>query len=58
LIFKAAFYSNSNAAGGTKDAFSFLQNEFGTLILALIAIGMLAYGFFMIVKARYKTLEI
>ena len=58
LMFRAAFSANSSAAGGTKDAFSFLQNEFGTIVLAVIAAGLLAYGFFMIVKARYKTLGI
>lgn len=58
LIFKAAFYSNSNSAGGTKEAFSFLETEFGSIMIAVTAIGLLAYGFFMIVKARYKTLEI
>lgn len=56
LMFRAAFSANSNAAGGTKDAFGFLQNEFGTIVLAVIAAGLLAYGFFMIIKARYKTI--
>ncbi len=58
LMFRAAFSANSDAAGGTKEAFSFLQNEFGTIVLAVIAAGLLAYGFFMLVKARYKTLGI
>ncbi len=58
LIFKAAFSANSSKAGGTKDAFSFIQNEFGTIVMAVIALGLFAYGIFMIVKARYKTLGI
>ncbi len=58
LTFHAAFTANSSEAGGTKEAFSFLQNEFGTFILAIIAAGLFAYGFFMFVKARYRTINI
>lgn len=58
LTFKAAFTANSNKAGGTKDAFQFLQNEFGTIVLIVIAVGMMAYGVFMLVKARYREFSI
>jgi len=57
LTFKAAFNANPESAGGTKDAFQFVQNEFGTIILAVIAAGLFCYGFFMFVKARYRTFE-
>ncbi len=58
LMFRAAFTANSSEAGGTEEAFSFLQNEFGTIVLAVIAAGLFAYGFFMFIKARYKTIGI
>ncbi len=56
LTYKAAFFSNSEHAGGTKEAFSFLQNKFGTIILALVAIGLAMYGIFLIVKARHRDM--
>ncbi|HET8860066.1 DUF1206 domain-containing protein [Marivirga sp.] len=58
LIFHAAFIANSKSAGGTKDAFNFIQNEFGIIFLAILAVGLFAYGFFMLVKARYRTINI
>lgn len=58
LTYRAAFTSNSSEAGGTKDAFQFMQNEFGTIILAVIAFGLFAYGVFMIVKAIYREMSI
>ncbi|WP_255517994.1 DUF1206 domain-containing protein [Fulvivirga sp. M361] len=53
LTFKAAFTSNSDKAGGTGDALDFLQNEFGTFVLAIVALGLMAYGLFMFLKAKY-----
>ena len=58
LTFKAAFTANSESAGGTKDAFQFLQNEFGTIVLIVIAVGLIAYGVFMFVKARYREMSL
>lgn len=58
LTFKAAFTANSSSAGGTKDAFQFLQNEFGTIVLIAIAVGLIAYGVFMMVKARYREMSL
>lgn len=57
LTFKAAFTANSSDAGGTKDAFQFLQNEFGTIVLIVIAAGLIAYGVFMCIKARYREMS-
>jgi len=58
LTFHAAFYANSSSAGGTKDAFSFIEVELGIIFLAILAVGLFAYGFFMMVKARYRTINI
>ena len=57
LTYKAALTSNSDQAGGTKDAFSFLQNEFGSVVLAIISVGLLMYGIFILIKARYREMS-
>ena len=57
LMFRAAFYSSSQDSGGTKEAFDFLQNEFGTLMLGIVALGLFLYGIFMIIKARYRQVN-
>ncbi|WP_020528332.1 DUF1206 domain-containing protein [Flexithrix dorotheae] len=56
LTFKAAFSANSSQAGGTEEALSFIQNEFGAIVLAVVAIGLLAYGVFMFIKAKYREM--
>lgn len=56
LTYKAAISYSSEEAGGTKDAFSFLQDEFGTLALSVVAIGFTMYGIFLMVKARYRDM--
>lgn len=56
LFYKAALTSSSDQAGGTKDAFSFMQNEFGTVVLALVSVGLLMYGIFILVKARHRDM--
>lgn len=57
LTYRAAFSYSSDEAGGTKDAFSFLQNEFGTLVLSLVALGMVMYGVFLLINARYRDMK-
>lgn len=57
LTYKAALTQSSDQAGGTKDAFNFLQNEFGSVVLAIIAVGLLMYGIFILVKARYREMS-
>jgi hypothetical protein len=58
LIGLAAINHNPNEAGGTEEAFSVLQNTFGSVVLGVIAIGLVAYGVFMFVKARYKAISL
>lgn len=58
LTFRAALSSDSSQAGGTKDAFQFLQNEFGTVVLAIIAVGLILYGIFVLVKAKYRKINL
>lgn len=58
LTFRAAITASSGPSGGTKEAFSFLQNEFGTIVFGVIALGLVAYGIFMFVKARYREMSL
>lgn len=58
LTFRAAFTSDSDNGGGTKEAFDFLQNEFGTVVLGVIALGLVLYGIFMLIKARHRVVDV
>ncbi|MCT8339522.1 DUF1206 domain-containing protein [Flavobacteriaceae bacterium TK19130] len=57
LMFRTAFSGGAEKVSKT-DAFSFLQNEFGTVVMGIIAAGLVAYGVFMIVKAKYSSLAV
>lgn len=56
LTVRAAITYDASKAGGTKDAFEFIQNEFGTVVLGIIALGLLAYGVFMVIKASERKM--
>ena len=56
LFFKASWQNSSNKLDKS-DAFNFLQNEFGSLILALVAIGVAIYGVFMLIKSKYPDVQ-
>jgi len=58
FTFKAGLTHSSEKAGGTKEAFQFLQNEGGTIWLGIIALGLIGYGLFMILKARYREMSL
>ena len=58
LTLKVAFTANPEGSGGTGDALTFLQNEMGSVVVAIIAIGLIAYGVFMFVIARYSRIAI
>lgn len=55
LMSRAAFTGRSKDAGDTGKAFSFIeQSTAGSIWLAAIAIGLIAYGVFSFVRARYE----
>ena len=58
LTFRAAFSNNSNESGGTSEAFDFLQNEFGALMLGIIASGLFLYGVFTLIMARHRRIDV
>ncbi|MEM9855716.1 MAG: DUF1206 domain-containing protein [Bacteroidota bacterium] len=39
FLFNAAINANANKAGGTKQALTFVQDEFGTVVLIVVALG-------------------
>jgi hypothetical protein len=58
FLFHAAWVSNPREAQGTGAAFDFLENNFGSLMMALVAIGLVGYGVFTFVKARYQKIDL
>lgn len=58
LLLHAGITSNPREAKGTEGAFAFLENKFGSMLMMLIAIGLIGYGIFMFVKARYQRIQL
>jgi hypothetical protein len=57
FIVKAAIHVNPDEAESTKGAFDFLKNNFGNFLMGLIATGLLAFGVFMLVRARHEKMN-
>ncbi len=57
LFIKAGVGENAEKLGKS-DAFSFIQQEFGSVVMGIVALGLVGYGVFMIVKAKYSTLAV
>ncbi|GHB85026.1 DUF1206 domain-containing protein [Persicitalea jodogahamensis] len=57
LFLQAALQSDSSEAGGSDSAFSFLEQQWGSWVLAVVALGLLCYGIFMFVRARYQPVN-
>ncbi|SFQ20740.1 DUF1206 domain-containing protein [Hymenobacter arizonensis] len=53
---QAGQQSRASAVGGTGEAFDFLA-EMGPVVLGTVAAGLVAYGLFMLVQARYPVLR-
>lgn len=58
FFIRAALYENSGEATDTEGAFAFLENGFGPWLLGVVAFGLICYGVFMIVRARYSKFEV
>lgn len=58
FLFHAAWLSNPDEAKGTGAAFDFLQNNFGSVLMALVAVGLAGYGVFCVVKAKYQRIDL
>jgi hypothetical protein len=56
LFIKAALHSNSSEAGDTSKAFKWLSEaSYGSYLLAAIALGLICYGVFNFIRARYEN---
>lgn len=58
LTFKGIQSGNTSNVEGKEEAFNFLHDQFGTYVLMLIAIGLISYGLFIIVFAKYRQINI
>ncbi|MCJ8166318.1 DUF1206 domain-containing protein [Pontibacter sp. E15-1] len=55
LFLKAAMQSNPNKAGGSSSAFAFLEDaSYGSYLLGAVALGLICYGVFMFMRAKYQ----
>ncbi len=50
--------SSGNDINTQTDAFSFIQNEFGSIALGIVAIGLVGYGVYMLIKAKYPSISV
>jgi hypothetical protein len=57
LLLHGAITHNPNEAQGTDQAFEFLEHTFGRALMGIVAFGLVAYGVFMFVKAKYQHLH-
>jgi hypothetical protein len=57
FVVQAALHFNPDEAQGLDEALSTLaQNYYGAWALGLVALGLIAYGFYMLVEARYRQI--
>ncbi len=55
LFIKSAVNANAGYVGGSDKAFDWLQDGWhGSLLLGLVALGLICYGIFMFLRARYQ----
>ncbi|MDT0642677.1 DUF1206 domain-containing protein [Zunongwangia sp. F363] len=57
LTLKSGLSSGSNVQTQT-DAFSYIQQEFGSIVLGIVAIGLAGYGVYMLIKAKYPSITV
>ena len=55
LLLRAALDHNAKAAGGTESAFQFMQSTSIPYLMGVVALGLICYGIFQFVRARYET---
>ncbi len=58
MFLKAAMQANAQKAGGSSQAFRFLEDSsYGSYILGAVAIGLVFYGIFMFMRAKYQPIS-
>jgi hypothetical protein len=59
FMLAAANHHNAGEAKGVASAMQYIEGlRFGWLLLAIIAAGLIAYGVFQLVEARYRKIEV
>jgi len=58
FLVKAAMTSDAAQAKGTSGVFSFISSTGGPLLMGIVAIGLIGFGIFEFVKARYKPFNV
>jgi hypothetical protein len=59
FLIQAARQSNSNQVRGLEGALDLLaQQSYGRWLLGIVAIGLIAYGVYYIVQARYRRINV
>ena len=58
LLLKSAWQASATDAGGKTQAFQFLENQFGAIVLGVVALGLVSYAIFMFIQARYRKMHI
>ena len=53
LIFRGIVHQGQSNIAGKAQAFEFLQGNFGSLILIVASVGLIAYGVYMVIKSKY-----
>jgi hypothetical protein len=57
LFVRAAFHAAASEAGNTGKAFQFIEaSSYGSLLLGVLGVGLMAYGIFNFVRARYERI--
>lgn len=57
LTLKSGLSSGSNVQTQT-DAFGYIEQEFGSVVLGIVALGLLGYGVYMLIKAKYPAITV
>lgn len=57
LTLKSGISSGSKISTQT-DAFGYIQNEFGSIVLGIVALGFVGYGVYMFIKAKYPAISV
>ncbi|MFN2458182.1 MAG: DUF1206 domain-containing protein [Chitinophagaceae bacterium] len=56
LLLQAAIHSNAAEAGDTVKAFQFIEtSSYGSILLGIMGIGLVCYGAFNFIRARYES---
>lgn len=59
LFIKAAIHSNSKEAGGSDAAFQWVADSaYGSVLLIVVAAGLVCYGLFTLLRARYQAIHL